>query len=40
MTANKTQSGTIDSMLILELKIDANGEVTRKATKLARKDTL
>src|ERR1700678_1231397 len=40
MTANKTQSGTIDSKLILELKIDANGEVTRKATKLARKDTL
>jgi hypothetical protein len=40
MTANKTQSGTIDSKLILELKIDANGVVTRKATKLARRDTL
>ncbi len=40
MTANKAQSGLIDSKLILELKIDANGEVTRKATKLALKDTL
>src|ERR1700722_15357340 len=40
MTANKTQSGFTDSKLILELKIEPNGEVTRKATKLARKDTL
>jgi len=40
MTANSTQSATKDSKLILELKIDANGEVYRKATKLARKDTL
>jgi len=40
MTANRTQSATKDSTLILELKIDANGEVYRKATKLARKDTL
>jgi len=40
MTANRTQSEASDSKLILELKIDANGEVTRKATKLGRKDTL
>ncbi len=40
MTANKTQSGLIDSKLILELKIEPNGELTRKATKLARKDSL
>jgi hypothetical protein len=40
MTANSTQSATKGSRLILELKIDANGEVYRKATKLARKDTL
>ena len=40
MTANSTQSATKDSKLIIELKIDANGEVYRKATKLARKDTL
>jgi len=40
MTANSTQSATKDSTLILELKIDANGEMYRKATKLARKDTL
>jgi hypothetical protein len=31
---------TVDSKLILELKINANGEVTRKASKLGRKDTL
>jgi hypothetical protein len=40
MTANRTQSEASDSKLILELKIDANGKVTRKATKLGRKDTL
>jgi hypothetical protein len=40
MTANRPQNTTIDTKLILELKIDANGEVTRKASKLGRKDTL
>ncbi|SNS40512.1 hypothetical protein SAMN05421770_101836 [Granulicella rosea] len=40
MTANRTQEATIDERLILELKIDASGEVTRKPTKLGRKDTL
>ena len=40
MTANRTQDATIEQQLILELKIDASGEVTRKPTKLGRKDTL
>ncbi len=40
MTANRTQNTTIDQQLILELKIDASGEVTRKQSKLGRKDTL
>jgi hypothetical protein len=40
MTANRTQSATLDQRLILELKIDAAGEVTRKQSKLGRKDTL
>jgi hypothetical protein len=40
MTANRPHDTTDDTKLILELKIDANGEVTRKASKLGRKDTL
>jgi hypothetical protein len=40
MTANRPQNTTGESKLILELKIDASGEVTRKAIKLGRKDTL
>ena len=40
MTATKTQNTAIDHQLILELKIDASGEVTRKQSKLGRKDTL
>ena len=40
MTATRTQNTAIDQRLILELKIDASGEVTRKSTKLGRKDTL
>jgi hypothetical protein len=41
MTANRTQdTDGIDSKLILELKIDATGEVTRKVPKLGRQDTL
>jgi hypothetical protein len=40
MTATRPQNTTIESKLILELKIDATGEVTRKASKLGRKDTL
>jgi hypothetical protein len=40
MTANRPHDTTGDTKLILELKIDANGEVTRKASKLGRKDTL
>ena len=40
MTANRTQNSAIDDRLILELRIDASGEVTRKPTKLGRKDTL
>lgn len=40
MTANKAQFEAADSKFILELKIEADGGVTRKATKLARKDTL
>jgi hypothetical protein len=40
MTATRPQNTTGESKLILELKIDANGEVTRKASKLGRKDTL
>ncbi len=40
MTANTTQNTTVENRLILELKIDASGEVTRKQSKLGRKDTL
>ncbi|HUV97183.1 MAG TPA: hypothetical protein VMV98_06910, partial [Acidobacteriaceae bacterium] len=40
MTANRTQNVALDQQLILELRIDASGEVTRKPTKLGRKDTL
>ena len=40
MTATRPHETTGDTKLILELKIDANGEVTRKASKLGRKDTL
>jgi hypothetical protein len=40
MTATRPQNTTGESKLILELKIDATGEVTRKASKLGRKDTL
>jgi hypothetical protein len=40
MTANRTQNTALDNQLILELKIDASGEVTRKQSKLGRKDTL
>lgn len=40
MTATRTQNTAIDQQLILELKIDASGEVTRKQSKLGRKDTL
>src|ERR1035437_7383056 len=40
MTATRPHDTTDDTKLILELKIDANGEVTRKASKLGRKDTL
>jgi hypothetical protein len=40
MTANRTQNPGLDERLILELRIDASGEVTRKPTKLGRKDTL
>ena len=40
MTANRTQNAALDQQLILELRIDASGEVTRKPTKLGRKDTL
>jgi hypothetical protein len=40
MTANRTQHAAADSKLILELRIDERGEVTRKATKLGRRDTL
>jgi hypothetical protein len=40
MTANRTQNSAIDDRLILELRIDASGDVIRKPTKLGRKDTL
>ena len=40
MTANRTQNAALDQRLILELRIDASGEVTRKPTKLGRKVTL
>ena len=40
MTSTSTQNSALDQRLILELKIDASGEVTRKPTKLGRKDTL
>ena len=34
MTANRTQNAALDQRLILELRIDASGEVTRKPTRL------
>ena len=40
MTATRTQKTAIDQRLILELSIDAQGEVTRKPSQLGRKDTL
>ncbi len=40
MTANTTQNPALDQQLILELRIDACGEVTREQPKLGRKDTL
>ncbi len=40
MTATMTQNAELDHQFILELKIDASGEVTRKPTRLGRKDTL
>ncbi|MGA7829794.1 MAG: hypothetical protein WCA21_02405 [Terracidiphilus sp.] len=40
MTATRPQNTTGESKLILELNIDVTGEVTRKASKLGRKDTL
>lgn len=40
MTANTTQNTSFDQQLILELRIDACGEVTREQPKLGRKDTL
>lgn len=40
MTANTTQNMALDQQLILELRIDASGEVTREQPKLGRKDTL
>ena len=40
MTATRTQKTAIDQRLILELSIDAQGDVTRKPSQLGRKDTL
>lgn len=40
MTATMTQNPALDQQLILELRIDASGEVTRKQPKLGKKDTL
>ncbi|MGA7830278.1 MAG: hypothetical protein WCA21_04885, partial [Terracidiphilus sp.] len=40
MIATRTQKTAIDQRLILELSIDAQGEVTRKPSQLGRKDTL
>jgi hypothetical protein len=40
MTATMTQNPALDEQLILELRIDASGEVTRKQPKLGKKDTL
>ena len=40
MTATRPHNTTGESKLILELKIDVTGEVTRNASKLGRKDTL
>ena len=40
MTANRTQNTDLDQRLILELQIAASGEVTRKQSRLGRKDTL
>lgn len=40
MTATMMQNTGLDHQFILELKIDASGEVIRKPTRLGRKDTL
>jgi hypothetical protein len=40
MTATTTQTTPFEQQFILELKIDSSGNVTRKKTKLGRKDTL
>jgi hypothetical protein len=40
MTATMTQNPALDQQFILELRIDASGEVTRKQPKLGKKDTL
>jgi hypothetical protein len=40
MTTTTTQNAALDHQFILELKIDASGEVTRKPTRLGRRDTL
>jgi hypothetical protein len=40
MTATMTQNPALDQQLVLELRIDASGEVTRKQPKLGKKDTL
>jgi hypothetical protein len=40
MTATMTPNPALDQQLILELRIDASGEVTRKQPKLGKKDTL
>lgn len=40
MTANTTQNTAFDQQLILELRINAAGEVSREQPKLGRKDTL
>jgi hypothetical protein len=40
MTANTTQSAAGQSKIILELAIDANGNVIRKQPEMGRKDTL
>ena len=40
MTATMTQNPALDQQFILELRIDASGEVIRKQPKLGKKDTL
>ncbi len=40
MTATTTQNTPLDQQFILELRIDADGEVKRQKQKLGRKDTL